>query len=137
MHDCQFQQLVSRTWTCSTCKWVYKGIKSPYRNCPGPQADITPILSRLAKLTNHPEIIDQPNSYARAAQLWAAGIPGELEPDECRTDSEVKFIQALCRANVCGKHHDGVCKPSCGSGMIIEVKARMASETCPWAWSRW
>ena len=105
------------------------------RNAPPP--DMGPTIAQLAKLTSHPEIIDQPQSYARAAQLWAAGIPGELEPFETRDDSEVAFIQTLCQESDCGKHKDGTCKPSCGPGMIVAVKARMATEGCPWACRRW
>ena len=98
---------------------------------------VAPVLARLAELTHHPEIIDQPQSYAQSAQIWAAGIPGEIEPFETRDDSEVEFIQTLCQKSACGKHRDGVCKPSCGPGMIVAVKARMATEGCPWTCRAW
>lgn len=112
-------------------------IKTDRRNCQQPPPDLTPLLTRLADLTNHPEIVDQPGIYGRAVLQWAAGIPGQIEEFEVRDDSEVEFILELCRKNVCKKHHDGVCRPSCGPGMIVAVKARMASEICPHRSGRW
>ncbi len=106
-----------------------------------PPYDVTPLLTRLAELTGHPEIVDQANIYGRAVQIWAAGVvirtPDGREADrierfETQTDDEVEFCVALCRENVCQKYQGGVCRPSCGSGMITAVKARMASEGCPW-----
>lgn len=90
-------------------------------------------IACLAKLTGHPEIVDQPGIYILAVKRWAIGIPGVIEPFGTRDDDEVEFIQALCRENVCGKHQDGACKLTCEVGVIIAVKARMATEDCLWA----
>lgn len=111
-----------------------------------PPPNLTPLLTRLADLTNHPEIINQPEVYGRSVLQWAAGLiiytpdgreADRIEPGEIRKEPEVEFIQGLCRENVCKKHHKGVCKPSCGPGMIVAVKARMASEGCPHRFRRW
>ena len=116
---------------------TYSDQGPPPRLCNASPPDMGPTIAFLAELTGQPEIIDQPKSYAQAAQRWAAGIPGELEPYECRDDSEVAFIQTLCRESGCGKLRGGVCKPSCGPGMIVAVKARMATEGCPWTCRAW
>lgn len=139
---CPFKQLDNGWWECPQCGYVFKGecVGPPNKHCDNPP-DLTPLLVCLVEFTNHPEILDNPQAYGRAVQQWAAGLviygPSgaeacRVEPFETRTDSEVEFIQGLCRENVCKKHQDGVCKPSCGLGMIVEVMARMATEGCPW-----
>lgn len=133
---------------CPECgKQNPRPIKKPFlARCgvlgpPRKPVDLAPLLARLADATAHPEIVDQPNIYGRAVQIWAAGVviygPSgaeacRIEPFEIRDNDEVREIENVCRKNVCKKHQDGVCRPSCGPGMIVAVMARMASQGCPW-----
>ena len=109
-------------------------------DCPKAPA-LTPLLARLADVTGHPEIVDDQSVYARAVQQWAAGVvvhtadgreADRIEPFGVRSESEVEFVVKLCEQNVCGKFRNGFCRSGCGPGMLVEVKARMASEGCPW-----
>lgn len=141
--------------TCVWCEFTLSTKHPPdrfHRRCDNPP-ELAPFLTRLAKLTNHPEIIDQPEVYGRAVLQWAAGVVHhtpdgravrQTEPGEIRDDGEVQECLALCREvdkdgkSICGKHREGVCRPSCGvSSMIVAVKARMASEACPHRSRRW
>ena len=137
MAMCRFRTIGPHRHKCRACGFEVQSRFAPHkihRWCP---PDPTPLLTRLAELTGHPEIIDQPKRYGRAVQQWAAGIPGSIEPFEIRDDSEAEVCESLCQENACGKHQGGVCKPSCGPGMIVAVKARMATEGCPHRLRRW
>ena len=129
---CLFATNADGLWECSGCGYVYrfKLTKPPYRHCDSPP-DLTPLLSRLAEETNHPEILDQTAVYARAVIHWAA------EEFPVR-DTESRQI-ALDACGVCVDHAHGMCRhqSSCEKkhhSIVVEraceVLTWMATEGC-------
>jgi len=106
---------------CAACGWKYSGQVFPRRNCRS-VASVKKAVDRLSTATG----CDLSESYGLAAHRWY------FASEETRTPDEVEFCVSLCREDVCGKYSGGLCKPSCGPGMLVEVKAYMASEGCPW-----
>ena len=135
---CRFKELENGGWACSNCGFVYAKAtpKPPYKIC-RPSIlhpdQLTwcdqPLITRLARETSRPDILDDLALFAHALQAWAA-IDCEVRDAE---DQEVAL--SCCRE--C-KHYDageGICQ--CGNcrspvrRIPCSVRVVMASECCP------
>ena len=62
----------------------------------------------------------------------------DLEKLMCNAFNSKYYLEMhVMKENICKKYNDGFCKTSCGPGINVEVKATMATESCPWIWHRW
>ena len=128
--QCELQKQTDGGWKCLACGWVYAEdtLQPPHRNCTG-EPVISEAVTRLAEETET-NILDDADRWRGAVLRWEAGIPGDAEPFETRSQDEIEFIVAeLCPK--CHNYQAGYCGCCGAKGQDIRVKSHMATEGCP------